>query len=231
MEYVCANDWVCAYVCEIISMYTFIGKRTRWEWVMLCAYLCLLWFALCMYACVSLCPRACVRVWCARGFVLFSGCSVIHLRVCLQPFCSGAWNLGYHGSNCQLWPSPLLFQFSSLFRVSEKDSASRRLSLKPFTLFLLLYSFTLSFYWLWQLCGIAHAAPSAGRYRTNFCTKHYRDPSNSAHRVWKLCSNSRFGCLQLAQTALKGAIQRAGVRCVTHHVWTCGLDSGECRVS
>ena len=49
-----------------------------------------------------------------------------------------------------------------------------------------------------------YAAPSSGRYRTDFCTLHYRDPCNAAHRVWKLCSNSRIGCSHLAQASRSG---------------------------
>lgn len=47
-------------------------------------------------------------------------------------------------------------------------------------------------------------APSSGRYETAFCALHYGDPCNSAHRHWKLCSNSRVGCRYLAMLPRTG---------------------------
>ena len=49
-----------------------------------------------------------------------------------------------------------------------------------------------------------HAAPSEGHYRTDFCSMHYRDPCNALLRKWRLCSNSRICCSQLAQEPRSG---------------------------
>ena len=49
-----------------------------------------------------------------------------------------------------------------------------------------------------------HIPPSSGRYRTDLCAFHYRDPCNSDHRTWKLCSHSRVGCSHLAMTPRSG---------------------------
>ena len=49
-----------------------------------------------------------------------------------------------------------------------------------------------------------HTAPSAGRYRTDFCAVHYHDPCNATFRKWVLCSNSRIGCSHLSQTPRAG---------------------------
>ena len=43
------------------------------------------------------------------------------------------------------------------------------------------------------------SAPSTGRYRTDFCTTHYRDPCYANLRKWGLCSESRTGCLHLVE--------------------------------
>ena len=49
-----------------------------------------------------------------------------------------------------------------------------------------------------------HAAPTAGSYRTEFCSLHFGDPYNSNHRKRKLCSDSKIGCLQLTQEPRSG---------------------------
>ena len=53
----------------------------------------------------------------------------------------------------------------------------------------------------------------------SFCSTHYRDPSLSAVRTWKLCSNQRIGCTQLAE-------QRRGGKC-----FACNTHSLPCRNS
>ena len=50
----------------------------------------------------------------------------------------------------------------------------------------------------------------------SLCAFHYRDPSAGSIRVWKLCSNARLGCTQLAE-------KRKGVKC-----FACGSHSLPC---
>ena len=48
------------------------------------------------------------------------------------------------------------------------------------------------------------AAPTTGRYTTDLCVIHYRDPLNATRRQWDLCCNSRIGCRHLSQTPRSG---------------------------
>ena len=58
-----------------------------------------------------------------------------------------------------------------------------------------------------------HAAPSEGRYQTDFCALHYRDLCNAISRKWRLCSNSRIGCSHLAQEPRSGKSHACNTGC------------------
>ena len=47
-------------------------------------------------------------------------------------------------------------------------------------------------------------APSAGRRTLQFCATHYSDPATRRTLTWKLCTNSKVGCKQLAAQSRGG---------------------------
>ena len=53
-------------------------------------------------------------------------------------------------------------------------------------------------------CDQPSAPLITGSGATNYCANHYRDPAVSTSRSWKLCSNSKLGCRQLAQARRSG---------------------------
>ena len=63
------------------------------------------------------------------------------------------------------------------------------------------------------VCAISdctrRAAPGTGRYTTDLCAFHYKDPLNASRREWKLCCNSKIGCRELSQNPRKTMISFA----------------------